>query len=369
MALTFRVREVRLARGMSQQALAAEVGLSRQALSAVEAGRSVPGTDVALRLAQALETRVEALFGPPAGAARVQARVATGVPAGPRSRVLLSQVDGAWVAHPLGERGPEAVQAADGVVTQVVGGQAQVELLAGTAAARDRLVVMGCAPALGLLASRLAAPARRVPLAWVHGTSAQALDALEKGEVHLAGIHLRDARSGRFNLPQVQRRFAARKMLLVTFASWEQGLVVAPGNPLGLKKVEDLARPRIRVVQREPGSGASKLLEQLLSRAGAPALKGPALLARGHLEVAQAVAHGAADVGIAIQSVALAWGLDFVPLSAERFDLVFPEALASDERVERLIDELGSSAFRRELGSVGGYETGESGQVVDPARR
>ena len=366
MGLVFRVREVRLARGLSQQALAAAVGLSRQALSAVEAGRSVPGTDVALRLAQALDTRVEALFAPPAGVERVEARLAGGPHAGLPGRVLLSQVDGDWVARPLGERSAEAVQAADGVVTGSHGGRVEVELLAGSAGPRDRLVVMGCAPALGLLASRLAAPPRRVPLAWVHGTSAQALDALEKGEVHLAGIHLRDARTGRFNLPQVQRRFAQRRMLLVTFASWEQGLVVAPGNPLGLRRVEDLARPRIRVVQREPGSGASKLLEQLLSRSGAPPLRPPVLVARGHLEVAQAVAHGAADVGIAIQSVALAWGLDFVPLSSERFDLVFPEALASDERLERLIDELGSSAFRRELESVGGYQTGASGQVVDP---
>jgi molybdate-binding protein len=295
--------------------------------------------------------------------------VASGPPPSVETRVLLSQVNGDWVARPLGERSAEATQSADGLVIGASDQRVEVELLVAAAAARERLVVMGCAPALGVLASRLAVQPRRVPLAWVHGTSAQALDALERGDVHLAGIHLRDARSGRFNLPQVQRRFGARKMLLVTFASWEQGLVVAPGNPLRLRRVEDLLRPRVRVVQREPGSGASKLLEQLLARAGAPALRPPTLVARGHLEVAQAVAHGAADAGIAIESVALAWGLDFVPLSSERFDLVFPEALASDERLERLVDELGSSAFRRELESLGGYQAQESGQVLTSSAR
>ena len=96
---------------------------------------------------------------------------------------------------------------------------------------------------------------------------------------------------------------------------------------------------------------------------GREALRPPVLVARGHLEVAQAVAQGVADAGIAIRAAALAWGLDFVPLSAERFDLVFPESLVGDERVERLVDELGSASFRREVDSIGGYETAEAGHV------
>lgn len=365
--LVCRVREVRLGAGLSQQALASAVGLSRQALSALEAGRAVPGTDVALRLGRALGCPVEVLFAAPPPPQRIAARLASGSAAGPDERVVLSAVGGGWVARTLDGRGPEALQAGDGVVTRSSGRRVEVELLGEPAAARERLVVMGCAPALGLLAARLGAARRRVAMAWVHGTSDQALEALERGEVHLAGVHLRDARSGRFNLPQVQRRFAGRKMLIVNFAAWEQGLVVAAGNPLGIRSVQDLLRPRIRVVHREPGAGASKLLEQALGRAGPRALRPPALVARGHLEVAQAVAHGAADVGVAIEAVALAWGLGFIPMSAERFDLVFPESMAGDERIGRLIDELGSGSFRRELGSLGGYQPGESGRVLEVA--
>lgn len=358
-----RVREVRTAAGVSQQALASQVGLSRQALSALEAGRAIPRTDVALKLARALSCKVEALFGGGSEPRNVEARLATGSAVGVDHRVVLSEIGGELVARTLDGRGPESLQVADGIVTHTAAERVRVELIGEPKFVRSRLVIMGCAPALGLLSSRLAASSRAMPMAWVHGNSGNALDALERGDVHLAGIHLRDARSGKFNLPQVQRRFAGRKMLLVNFAAWEQGLVVAKGNPLRINSVEDLLRPRIRIVRREPGAGANKLLDQMLGEARVPALRPPALIARGHLEVAQAVAQGIADVGVAIGSVALAWGLDFIPLSGERFDLVFPEVMAGDERVEHLIDELGSRTFRRELGCLGGYETRESGHV------
>jgi putative molybdopterin biosynthesis protein len=361
--LQCRVREVRLAAQVSQQALARAVGLSRQALSALEAGRAVPRTDVALRLARALHCQVETLFASDPVAPRVRARAVTGSRPRAAGRVLLADIDGQWVARPLTDRGPEPTAAADGVITAARPGRPlEVELLTEPRLAAERLVVMGCAPTLGLLSARLARGPRPVDLAWVHGSSGQALDALAHGDVHVAGIHLKDARSGRFNVPQVQRRFAGQKMLVVNFASWEQGLVVARGNPLHLRKVEDLLRPRIRLVTREAGSGAMKLLEEALSSLGAPGLRRPALVARGHLEVAQAVAQGVADAGIAIRAAALAWDLDFVPLSFERFDLVFPEALVGDRRVERLVDELGSTSFRRELDAVGGYETADSGK-------
>jgi putative molybdopterin biosynthesis protein len=366
-SLICKVREVRIAAGISQQALAERVGISRQALSALEAGRAIPGTDVALKVARALGCQVEALFAESEGPANVEAAWAHGVHGRVNERVVLAEGDHGWVARPADAGRTQGVQAADGVVTRQRGAVVEIELFGAVQAAREGLVVMGCAPALGLLAARLGAVPRRVPMRWIYGTSGDALDALERGEVHMAGIHLRDEETGRYNLPHVERRFARKAMAIVNFASWEQGLVVAKGNPLALRTVQDVVRPRVRLVQREPGAGANKLLEQLLGPKRAP--RRPALVARGHLEVAQAVAHGAADVGIAIGSVALAWGLDFIPLSAERFDLVFSEAMAADERVARLIDELGSGSFRRELESLGGYLTAESGHVVAARHR
>jgi molybdate-binding protein/transcriptional regulator with XRE-family HTH domain len=350
MTLVSHIRAARLQQGLSQAELAAAIGLSRQALSSLEAGRAVPRTDVALGLARALGTTVEALFSPTAAPPRVQARVSKRLAMD--TRVLLANVNEGWVAHCLGRA---SLQPGDGVIRACSPSRATIEPLGPLERARERLVVMGCAPALGLLSARLSDA--RVPVAWLQGTSPEALQALERGEVHIAGIHLRD---GEVNVREVERRFK-RSAVLVTFASWEQGLVVAKGNPLGLRTVDDLRRPRVRLVRREPGAGATRLLEQL----GGAGLRPTGPLARGHLEVAEAVSLGAADAGVAIRAAAIAYELDFLPLSAERFDLVIPRALKGDARVERLIDELSSGSFRRELDAVGGYETRDSGRLIE----
>jgi molybdate-binding protein/DNA-binding XRE family transcriptional regulator len=342
--------EARTRLGLSQAELAKTIGLSRQALSSIEAGRAMPRTDVALAIARALGTTVEALFSaePPPSVVRAipASRLAV------QARVLLARVDDHWVAHGLDRT---SHQPGDGVVVSTTARHTTVSPLGPLERASNRLVVMGCAPALGLLSARLGES--RVPVAWLQGTSGQALDALSAGQVHVAGIHLRD---GEVNVREVERRFR-RSAVLVTFASWEQGLVVAKGNPLGLRRVEDVLLPRVRLVRREAGASATKLLEQRLEGSKLPKT-GP--VARGHLEVAEAVWLGAADVGVAIRSAAVAYDLDFLPLSAERFDLVIPRVLKADVRVERLIDELASGSFRRELDAVGGYETRESGRLV-----
>jgi molybdate-binding protein len=197
-----------------------------------------------------------------------------------------------------------------------------------------------------------------------------ALKALGRGEVHVAGLHLCDEETHEFNLPFVRRALPGRAMLFVNFASWEQGIVVRAGNPLRIRGAEDLVHPRVRLIQREPGAGAHKLLEQAIraKRLSPGDLRARGGVAFGHMEVARAIAMGAADAGIAIRGAALAFGLGFIPLAVERFDLVIPRALATDPRVERLVDTLGSSAFRRELDTVGGYVTHESGQQVGETR-
>jgi len=368
------LREHRLASKLSQLELAKRVGISRQALIAIESGASVPGTDVALRLSRVLGVRVESLFQLEAAPPGVSATLAGDVDLTPgqESRVVLGEIDGRWVAHPISARAREALgRAANGLARPGKRGKTvSVEPLGELDAARAQLIVMGCAPALGLLAARLGGEPAGVRLSWIQGPSGAALDALARGEVHVAGIHLLDEPSGQYNVPLVRRRFSDRRMLLVTLASWEQGIVVAPGNPLKIRTAADLLRPKVRFVAREPGAGAHKLLERAL-RAGhaRPSdLPGTAQVARGHMEVAEAISLGVADAGIAIQGAALAYGLDFIPLAQERFDLVFPRELATDARVERLVDVLGSRTFRRELDCVGGYQTGASGHQVGETR-
>lgn len=241
-----------------------------------------------------------------------------------------------------------------------------VEPLRGLEAARQRLVVMGCAPALGLLAARMGGEPTGVHVSWIHGSSSAALSALRKREVHIAGLHLFDERSGHYNAPAVRKHLPDRRMLLVNLVSWEQGIVVARDNPLRIRGTADLLRPKVRFAAREAGAGAHRLLERALRKEGAwlADMRGRTVAVRGHMEVAQAIALGAADAGVAIRSAAMAFDLDFIPLAEERFDLVIPRDLATDPRVERLVDMLGSRAFRRELECAGGYLVDGSGQQV-----
>ena len=132
---------------LPQQDLAATVGISRQALSAIEAGRSQPSVDVALRIAQALALTVEDLFGDEDESWSVAAE---GSPTSPTPRRVVANINGTWVAHALGER--EHDLAADGVAMK---SGHQIRLFRPPAVTRENVIVMGCAPVLGVLCDRL----------------------------------------------------------------------------------------------------------------------------------------------------------------------------------------------------------------------
>jgi putative molybdopterin biosynthesis protein len=151
---------------------------------------------------------------------------------------------------------------------------------------------------------------------------------------------------------------------VVGFAVWEQGIMLAPGNPLGVGAVEDLARPELRLLNREEGSGSRAVLDRALARAGVeesaiPGYRGTA--AAGHWAVAQGVAAGSADAGVGIRAAARAFGLAWVPLEEERYDLVIPDALLGDPAVEALLDLLRFPALQAQVESLGGYDIAPMG--------
>lgn len=352
-------RSLRERAGLTQAALAEAAGVSRQTLNAIEAGRTDPAVSIVLRLARALGCRVEELFDATANAETVDATLASPSPA--NTRVSLSWIGSRWVAHPLAApRMGDSGWSADGItVTRAGDRRSKVELIRPADEVRDTVIVLGCAPALGLLVDRL--NTRRGPgrFVWLQQSSTAALNMLGEGLAHIAGIHLRDDAQG-------VAKGRVRHLARVTFASWQAGLVVAKGNPLALGGVEDLCRPRLRFATREPGSGARLLLDQLLVAAKlSPRRVHPqAREVHSQLEVGQAVSLGIADAGLAMLPVALAYGLDFIPLADERFDLVFRSDLLGDARIKRLLDELNAAPFRRELGSVGGYDVSACGRAV-----
>jgi putative molybdopterin biosynthesis protein len=372
------------AAGLRQQDLAARVGISRQSLSMVEGGRSVPSAALALRLARALGCKVEDLFWAddvptpvdaelagddrdPA-AARVRHIAAGGRRGG--ARVTLASIDGRWVAHRL-DPGSAAgfLTAADGILEgrgRSSAGGKRVVLLGDEASARSTLLCAGCAPAFGILAARASRGAAGDRVLWLERSSTAALDLLAKGQVHVAGAHLYDEEAREFNVPFIERRLPDRSMLVFNLARWEAGLVVAAGNPRRIRGVRDLSRPGISFVRRQDGAAAQELVERLLRREGLKpaAVARHGLVAGGHAEVARLVALGAADAGIALATVARAHGLDFVPLAEERFDLIVGKEQASDPRIVRLLETLGSRTFRREMESLGGHVARDAGKLI-----
>jgi putative molybdopterin biosynthesis protein len=338
---------VRTDAGLTQEALAARAGVSRQALGLIEAGRSVPSTALALKLATLLGRQVEELFSLDEAPEPVE--VAWLDPAGSSMRGRLGLVGKRWVAHPLDRR---EVAAAD--VLRDAGGVSRLLQPDGLQALRGRLLISGCAPALGVLVEHLHRATEPVDAVWIHATTEVALAQLGRGETHVAGVHLvaGDATAGR------GRRHA------FTLARWRQGLLVRRNQRGAPRSIDDLGRRGLRVARREPGASANRLLDQALARAGVR-LTGAGVEARGHLGVAQAVALGAVDVGVAAEPAALAHGLGFIPLDEERFDLVFDRARANDPRLVRLGEVLASRAFRDDLASLGGYDTANTGQLAD----
>jgi molybdate-binding protein/DNA-binding XRE family transcriptional regulator len=357
----------RAAAGLRQQELAARVGISRQSLSQLEAGRSVPSTEIALRLARALGCRVEDLFWVDGGRAPISVEMAEDAtrPADD-ARVILASIDGRWVAHRLGPDEHSFAFAADGLVSgRPKRGLARVTPLDDVRGARDTLLCAGCAPAFAILAAR-ANTHRGDRVVWLERSSGDALDLLARGQVHVAGAHLYDEASREFNVPFVERRLPGRPMLVFNLARWEAGLVVARGNPRRVRGVRDLVRRGVSFVRRQPGAAAQALVERLLRREGlsATAVSGAHLVAHGHMEVARLVAGGAADCGVALPAVARAHGLDFIPLAEERFDLIVAKDLARDERVVRLLDTLTGRGFRREIESLGGHIIRDAGRLI-----
>ena len=375
-ALDNRLRQRRQAAGLSQQALATRCGLTRQAINAIEAGQYVPNTLVALRLAHVFGSRVEDLFHLPEERPRVEAEWVgeTAVEATTRHRIRLARVGPRLLARPLlGAK--SAFTAADGMTvpaaqalqaSEAVGGRVTVDLLIDAQLPEHTVVIFGCDPALELLGAHVS---RRYPafrLLWVQSGSLAALRMLGRGEAHAAGTHLWDPESGEYNLPYVRRELAGRRVVVVTLSQWQQGLIVAHGNPKGITGPADLARQDITIVNREAEAGSRTMLDMWLQQAGiAPHwVRGYTREVRSHAEVAEAVASGAADVGPGILAVARALGLDFLSLQDERYDLVIPVEFLNAAPVQAVLDIAMSSPFQTELEALGGYDSSRTGTVV-----
>jgi len=354
-------------RGLSAAALAKSAGVSRQTIYAIESGSYVPNTAVALRLARVLETGVEEIFSlrDAPSSPQISEKV-TLLPHAERARagdpVRLCRVDRHMIAT-LAAPVPWWLPTADGALDRADrSGKATARLFDAESGAGNAILVAGCDPGISVLARHLQRGG--VELVVAQRNSSQALELLKRGVIHVAGTHLRDDASGESNLPAIQRLFARNSVAVISLALWEAGIVVARGNPKAIHSIADFARPDVGIVNREAGAGSRLLLDEHLRKLGLgrAQVHGYQRIAGGHLPASWEVRAGEADACIATRASARVFGLDFIPLASERYDLAIRRQHLDHPPIQALLDTLSRGAYRRELEGLGGYDANSAGR-------
>lgn len=359
--------QFRAKRGLSAVELARKIDVSRQTIYAMEAGTYMPNTLLALKLAQVLEVRVEDLFSLEGAEAPALSENAELLPseqeAQPGLPVQLCQVNNKLVAV-LPAPTAWSLPPADAALIEAGKrpGRAKVQLFQNEEKQfRKRLLIAGCDPGISVLLRHLQREGVEAVVAYRN--SSQSLNLLKESLIHIAGSHLRDEATGESNLPVIRRRFPKGSVAVISYAIWQEGIVIARGNPKNIKGIDDLTRKNVTVINREPGSGSRNLLDSHLRRAGIlpKAVRGYDQIASGHLPAAWQVKNGLADCCLATKIAASVFGLDFIPLESKRYDLVIQNENLRHPGVQILLETLGRTAFRRELEGLGGYDTTISG--------
>jgi molybdate-binding protein/DNA-binding XRE family transcriptional regulator len=332
-----RVKQHRLAKGMSQVELAQAAGISRAGLSAIEVQRLVPSVSTALSLAAALSTSVEALFddSPPA-----TEPVWAAEPAEPPCRFWAADVAGRTVLFPV-ESASGLAQRQDGVW------KLRNAALPAADVMRRTLVVATCDPAAGHLALEYG---RQTPFRIIvlRRSSRAALDLVQRGLVHVAGIHFAEADSRHTNQQVLEQEQSSLALQLLPVARWEEGVAHASG--LKLRSARQAANPRLRWIGRHEGAGARRCQDEVLGNR-----RPPQHVAADHADVVASIRSGFADAGICVRLAAAESQLNFLSICEEDYDLCFPQSSADDPRVAALIEVVRSASFRETIAELPGY--------------
>jgi putative molybdopterin biosynthesis protein len=289
--------------------------------------------------------------------------------AGPASLTMLGKTLGehpAWVRHHLKQL--EAAGLVELVETRLQSGVVEKfyrarasgflvqELILPENPARPVIVFSGSHDlAVELLASLLSGHLNvlTLPVGSLDG-----LVALRQNLCNLSGAHLLDP-SGEYNLPFIRHFFPDRAMQVVTLAHREQGLMTAACNPKVIRSLADLARADVIFINRNPGSGTRLWLDRQLQAQG---IHGYENAVSTHTECARLVQAGKSDVALGLRAAARQFGLDFLSLFHERYDIVFPQEQSTT--LAPLLDTLQTSAFRQSVAALSGYEVTHTGEQI-----
>ena len=193
----------------------------------------------------------------------------------------------------------------------------------------------------------------------------EAMIALHRHDCEVAGLHVPAGPLGALSMNRIQPWLRADQRV-ITFVVRTQGLMLAPGNPLGIEGLSDLMRGELRFVNREPGSGTRLLLEDLLRRDG---LDGTAISSLHneeftHAAVAAYVASGMADVGFGVEAAARQFGLTFIPMAREHYCLLCREDSLDLPAMAALLRVLQNPDFQAHISRLPGYALSRPGEVL-----
>lgn len=197
--------------------------------------------------------------------------------------------------------------------------------------------------------------------------SFDALASLLRGDCSAAGFHVAEGTLGALMSRRYEEGLSGHDVRLLLLAHRCQGIIVARGNPRKIRSIADLARGRVRIVNRQRGSGTRALFEFLLSQAGIDreSLPGYDNEEITHSAVAALVAGRQADAGFGLEAAAAQFGVDFVPVATERYYLAVEAASLGQANVRRLLKAAGDSRFRAAVDALPGYRSsGTTGLIT-----
>ncbi len=292
-------------------------------------------------------------------------------------RIALGKVGDKLMATPSG-KGAGAVMSlvrADGLLTIPAGAegvgageQVRIELLRSQKEIDSTLVFIGSHDnILDILANQLHKQRPITRISSAHVGSMGGIMAIRRNEAHLAGCHLLDEETGEYNVTFLKRFLPEIPLKLYNLCYRDQGFIVKKGNPCGISSFEDIASGNYMFINRQGGAGTRLLTDKILRESDIvpTAIKGYDHEEYTHMSVAAAVASGSVDTGLGIRAAAVALGLDFIPVTEERYDLIVPERFIQDKKVIDVLDLITTNkSLHKKILALGGYNLRDCGKIM-----
>jgi putative molybdopterin biosynthesis protein len=292
-------------------------------------------------------------------------------------RITLGRVGQTLMATPAG-KGAGAVMSlvrGDGLLTIPAGNEGvgagekvSIELLRSKAEVDATLVFIGSHDnILDLMANQLHREKPFTRISSAHVGSMGGIMAIRRNEAHMAGCHLLDEVTSEYNIPFIKRLLPNIPLQLINLCYREQGLMVAKGNPHNISGFTDLIDHQLMFINRQGGAGTRLLTDKVMKDLGITSdqLAGYDHEEYTHMSVAAAVASGSADAGMGIRAAAKALGLDFVPVTEERYDLIIPTLFIDDPKVIKTLELIrNNTLFHQKIIALGGYDLRDIGKIM-----